>query len=156
MNSQTWRDVTPWCRIRIDREGRWFYEDQEIINPGVLQTFYEALELCEGGRFRIVLGQEICYVEVEDTPFIVKALEGDNVNGFSLVLNNGKVWELNPATLSIGRDNILYAQLSDGMRVRLSRPAYYRLALTMEEDPNGDICLRVGQHIYPILTHPYP
>jgi uncharacterized protein len=156
MNSQTWRDVTPWCRIRIDREGRWFYEDQEIINPGVLHTFHAALELCEDGRYRIVLNQEVCYVEVEDTPFIVMALRGDNTSGFALVLNSGTISTLNPATLTIGQDNIMYARLENGMPVRLLRPAYYSLAMAMEENPNGEIILRVGQRTYPILTQTHP
>lgn len=156
MNEETVRDVTPWCRIRINREGRWFYEDQEIINPGILQAFHEALQQCDDGRYRIVLGREMCYVEVEDTPFIVTTLRGDNFQGFTLILNNGKAYALDPATLIIGRDNVLYARLPDGMPVRLSRPAYYHLALAMEENPDGEIFLRIGQHIYPICTHAQP
>ncbi|MEN6473598.1 MAG: hypothetical protein ABFD81_06260 [Syntrophaceae bacterium] len=156
MDTQTWRDITPWCRIRIDGEGRWFYENQEIINPGVLHAFFDALEMCADGRYRIVLDQEICYVEVEDTPFVAIGLRGDNETGFNLVLNSGKICELEPATLSIGRDNIMYARLSNGMPVRLLRPAYYHLALRMEECETGEIVLRVGQATYPILTQTHP
>jgi len=156
MEREPLRDITPWCRIRIDYEGRWFYEDKEIINPGVLRTFHEALELCGDGRYRIVLGQEVCYVEVEDTPFVVMTLRGDNCQGFMLILNSGQAHPLDPATLTIGRDNILYALLPSGMPVRLSRPAYYQLAMAMEEGTNGEINLRVGQHTYPILPQTHP
>jgi len=156
MEKEPMRDITPWCRIRIDYEGRWFYEGQEIINPGVLRTFYEALESCDDGRYRIVLGHEICYVEVEDTPFVVMTLRGDNTQGFTLILNGGQTYTLDPSTLTIGRDNIIYTQLPGGMPVRLSRPAYYLLAMAMEESPDGEIFLRVGQHIYPILPQRQP
>ncbi len=156
MDKEPMRDITPWCRIRIDYEGRWFYEDKEIINPGVLQSFSEALELCDDGRYRIVLGNEICYVEVEDTPFVVMTVRGDNAQGFMLILNSGRAYPLDPATLTIGRDNILYALLPGGMPVRLSRPAYYQLAMAMEEGPNGEIFLQVGQQRYPILMQPKP
>jgi hypothetical protein len=152
MDREPRRDITPWCRISIDKEGRWFYEGQEIINPGVLQTFYEALEFCDDSRYRIVLGHEVCYVEVEDTPFVVMTLRGDNSQGFTLVLNTGQNYTLDPSTLMIGRNNILYARLPDGMPVRLSRPAYYLLAMSMEESPDGVIFLRVGQRMYPLHT----
>lgn len=153
---ESMRDVTPWCRISIDREGRWFYDGQEIVNPGVLQAFHQALERCGDGRYRIVLNQEICYVEVEDTPFVVLSVRGDKTQGFTLILNSGHVHALDPATLCIGKDNIMYARLANGMPVRLSRPAYYILATAMEEDPDGKIFLQVGQQRYPIPTQPQP
>ncbi len=156
MDKGPMRDITPWCRISIDREGRWFYEGQEIINPGVLQAFHQALESCGDGRYRIVLNQEICYVEVEDTPFIVASLRGDKTQGFTLILNSGQVHALDPATLCIGKDNIMYARLADGMPVRLSRPAYYLLAMAMEEDQDGKIFLQIGRHRYPILPQSQP
>ncbi len=150
MKERVLMDITPWCRIRIDREGRWFYEDKEIIHQYILHTFYEALERCEDGRYRIVFGNEVCYIEVEDTPFVVATLRGDNAQGFCLILNSGKAYALDPSTLWIEKDNVFYAQLPNGMPVRLSRPAYYALALAMEEDPGGDIVLKVGGNIYTI------
>jgi hypothetical protein len=44
--------------------------------------------------------------------------------------------------LSIGESNVLYCTLPDGMKVRFSRAAYYTLALMMEEDEEGNVCLR--------------
>lgn len=156
MNEETVRDVTAWCHIRIDREGTWFYEGQPIINPGVLQAFQNALQLCDDGRYRIVFDREMCYIEVEDTPFVAISLRGDNAAGFTLVLNNGATYALAPETLRIGADNAMYARLPNGMPVRLSRPAYYHLALSMEESETGAIVLRVGQATYPILTPAHP
>lgn len=152
MNEEVLRDVTAWCRIRIDREGTWFYEGQPIINPGVLQAFHQALQLCDDGRYRIVLDRELCYVEVEDTPFVAISLRGDNAAGFTLVLNSGAICALAPETLRIGADNVMYAQLSNGMPIRLSRAVYHALGMTMEEGPDGGFTLAVGDQIY--LIHP--
>ncbi len=144
------RDVTPGCNIRIDKEGRWFYENQEIINENILSAFCNALEKDGDGRYRIVIEPEVCYVEVEDTPFVVASIRGDTKNGLSVLLNTSAVHELDPSTLSIGESNVLYCTLPDGMRVRFSRAAYYALALMMEEDEAGSIVLKTGNAVHMI------
>jgi uncharacterized protein len=137
------RDVTPYCRIRIDKEGKWFYENNEIINPLVLRSFCQALEKDDQGRYRIVMDSEICYVEIEDTPFVISAIRGDPQCGLYLRMNNLETHPLDPEQLSVGEDNVLYTMLPDGMKVRFTRPAYYALALMMEEDQEGNIVLMI-------------
>lgn len=136
------RDVTSTCRIHIDKEGRWYYEGSEIINPMVLKAFHEALTRDEKGRYCIVMGNEVCYVEVEDTPFVVSAIRGDPATGLFLRLNTMKTYPLDPKRLSIGKDNVMYYTLPDGSLARFSRQAYYSLALMMEEH-DGAIVLRI-------------
>ena len=150
MNRNELRDVTNSCRIRIDKEGKWYYEDQEIVNPLVLLTFCNALQKDEHGRYRIVLQSEVCYVDVEDTPFVVASIRGDQETELLLLLNTGEVHRLDPETLTIGDHNVMYCSLPDGMRVRFSRAAYYLLALMMEEDEHGDIILAIGGKSYKI------
>lgn len=140
--NRNFRDITSTCRIRIDKEGKWFYEDNEIINPLILRSFCNALEKDEKGRYRIVMESEICYVEVEDTPFVVSAIRGDPQCGLYLRLNTMETHPLIPEHLCIGKDNVLYFML-DGMRVRFTRPAYYALALMMDEDQEGNIVLTI-------------
>lgn len=137
------RDITPYCRIRIDKEGRWYYEENEIINPLVLRSFCQSLEKDGQGRYRIIMNSELCYVEVEDTPFVVSAIRGDPQCGLYLRMNTMETFPLDPGKLSFGEDNVLYATLPDGMKVRFTRPAYYALALMMEEDNEGNIILTV-------------
>ena len=144
------RDVTDSCRIRIDKEGKWYYEDQEIVNPLVLLTFCNALQKDEDGRYRIVFQSEVCYVEVEDTPFVVASIRGDQETELLVLLNTGEVHKLDPETLSIGEHNVMYCLLPDGMKVRFSRAAYYLLALMMEENEHCDIVLTIGDKSYKI------
>lgn len=150
MNSDQ-RDVTSSCRIRIDKEGKWFFEGNEIINPMVLRTFCDALEMDKQDRYRIVIRNEVCYIEVEDTPFVVSAIRGDPHCGLYVRLNTMKTYPLDPENLCIGKDNVLYMILPDGMKVRFSRPAYYSLALMMEEDDSGNIVLKIGDMIHAIF-----
>ena len=144
------RDVTEGCRIRIDKEGTWYYEGCEIINPLVLRAFCEALETDEHGRHRIVIGNELCYIEVEDTPFVISGIRGDPAIGLYVRLNTLETFPLDPTRLCIGQDNILYATLENGMKVRFNRSSYYCLALMMEEDENGMIVLKIKDIKYPI------
>ena len=144
------RDVTSHCRIRIDKDGKWYYENNEIINPLVLRSFCEALEADEHGNYRIVMDSEVCYIEVEDTPFVISAIRGDQQCGLYIRLNNFEIHPLDPNQLCVGEDNVLYMILPDGMRVRFTRQAYYSLALMMEEDDRGNIVLMICDKIYPI------
>lgn len=143
------RDVTESCRIRIDREGRWYYEGSEIINPMVLRAFCQSLQSDSQGRYCIVIEPEVCYVEVEDTPFVVSGVRGDPQVGLFVRLNTLETHPLDPSTLSIGQDNVLYITLPDGMKVRFTRPAYYSLALMMEEE-EGFIVLRIRDTVHRI------
>lgn len=143
-------DVTESCKIRIDKEGKWYYHGSEIVNPLVLEYFCKALEKDDGGRYRIILEQEMCYLDIEDTPFVVASLRGEPETGLSILLNTGVLHDLDPETLCIGEANVMYCTLANGMRIRFSRAAYYILALMMEEDEQGDIVLKIGSTAYTI------
>jgi hypothetical protein len=143
------RDVSANTKIRIDKDGRWFYEESEIIHPTILKLFCDSLEIDEQGRYRIIVENELCYIDVEDAPFIVRIIRGDCECGFELFLNNLHTEPLDPETLFFGCDNIMYARLANGIVVKFSRAAYYQLALMMEENEAGGICLRVKGKSYP-------
>ena len=144
------RDITADCHLCIDKEGRWFYEGRQIINPHVLRAFWQALGRDEHQRYHITIPPEICYIEVEETPFVVVAIRGNPDEGITRVMNDMRTLTLEPERLRIGKDNVMYVRLPDGEEARFVRPAYYTLALMMEEDPDGGISLRIGQKRFPI------
>jgi hypothetical protein len=82
------------------------------------------------------MGREVCSVEVEDTPFIVsRILEIDEQ--VRLELNDGSSEILDPETLWINRENVPYILVKNReFPARLSRPAYYELARTLDFDEN--------------------
>ena len=141
-------DISASCKIKICRDGKWYYEGLEIVHPAILKSFFEMLEVDEQGRYRIRSDKEICYIEVEDTPFVVSAIRTDQQGDIKLVLNNLKSFDLNPAKLFAGKNNILYTTLPDGITVRFSRSAYYTFALMLEEDDKGSLSLSMGGRTY--------
>ena len=67
--------------IYIDREGRWFHKGIEMIHKGIVNEFYRSLIIDSDGEYLIVMGDEKCLVDVEDTPFIITRVEFDDTGG---------------------------------------------------------------------------
>jgi hypothetical protein len=137
-------DDAPACAIRIDKEGIWYYGDKEISRKEVVFFFYKNLTRDQKGRYLIELENERCYVEVEDTPFVVRSAqkmvsEGKNHEIICLALSDGTSERLDPATLLVGRENVLYCTIKSGVfSARFSRAAYYQIADYIEYDVTRD------------------
>jgi uncharacterized protein len=148
----------PPCMICIDKEGKWFHNGAEMIHRGIVLDFYKHLTVDNSGNYIIKRGDETCYVEVEDTPFIVTRVEfegGDgNAERVVLSLINDTQEILEPETLIIGDGNILYCAVKQGLfRARFSRAAYYQLASHIKEE--GDkYYLPLNNKKYLIGVHP--
>ena len=67
-------DLPP-CLIFIDKEGHWHHEGVEMIRRDFIRLFYENMEMDSLGRYVINWGGKRCYVEVEDTAFVVRNIE---------------------------------------------------------------------------------
>jgi hypothetical protein len=59
---------------------------------------------------------------------------------------------LDPATLEVGRDNVLYCRIRGArFSARFSRPAYYQLARFIEEDADGTgFYIELNGTVYPV------
>jgi uncharacterized protein len=144
--------------IRIDREGRWFYNGNQIIHPSVLKVFNEGLFLGEDNNHYLRVQDDIAYVEVDDTPFVVRSvgeIERDGaLLGFRIGLSDGTDEALDLATLEIDRNNVPYCRVRKGMKARFTSQAYYMLAEHIEYDERRDayfICS--GSAIHTIIYH---
>jgi hypothetical protein len=129
----------PSCEIKVDKEGTWYYKGCEIVQREIVRLFYQHLERDEDGRYVIHWRGERCYVEVEDTPFVVwetKLLgEKDGTREVYLFLSDGTEEALNPKSLFIGPQSVPYCRVQNGrFLARFSRKAYYQLASIVEED----------------------
>ncbi len=150
------RDIPP-CRITIDKEGNWFYDGAEMIHEGIIRHFYRHMEVDSGGRYIINWQGQRCYLEVEDTPFIVtRALWDDpghtGESRVILYLNDGGREDLYPESLTVGEDHVLYCRVRDGgFPARFSRAAYYQFAEHIEEE-NGAFFLPLNGKRYIIYT----
>jgi len=135
---------TPPCDIRIDRDGVWYYRGAEMFRKDILRLFYDHLKRDADGRYLIDMGSERCYLEVEDTPFVVRAIErtvsaDDGEDKVILTLIDGREEILDPSTLRVGKDNVLYCSIMSGEHeARFSRASYYDMANAFEYDPEKE------------------
>lgn len=132
----------PPCMIYVDKDGAWFHKGAPIIHRELLLLFYRCLCADELGRYIIKFNDQVCRLDVEDTPFVILSTdfvragaEGEK-NRFILHLIDDTKEELVLDTLMIGPDNVLYCKIRNGkFRARFSRPSYYQLAQHVEEEP---------------------
>jgi hypothetical protein len=149
-------DESPPCMIHVDKEGTWFHNGAPIIDRGLLALFYRSLDLDDEGRYIITLKDQVCRLDVEDTPHVV--VRTDFVSGpshgeedrFVLRFTDDSEEALDPKTLSIGPGHVLYCKLQNGkFKARFSRPGYYQLAQYFQEEPEtGRFFLLMNEEKY--------
>jgi hypothetical protein len=138
MTEQT--DPIPPCLIFIDKEGRWYHQGAEMIRREFIRLFYQNMELDSEGRYLINWADTRCYVDVEDTAFVVTRVsfeEGSRrqTTRFQVSLSDDTKEALGPETLWIGKDHVLYCRVKSGaFPARFKRAAYYQLAEYIQEE----------------------
>lgn len=134
-------DIPP-CLIYIDKEGRWYHDGIEMIRRDFVRLFYQHMEIDNLGRYIIKWKGQQCYLDVEDTAFVIMRVtyqEGKHPGDarFILSLSDDSREALLADTLFIGDGNVIYCRIKErAFPARLSRSAYYQLAQHIEED-NG-------------------
>jgi len=137
--------------IRFGRDGEWYSDGERIANTRIADLFSRSIRRRAEGRYELVAGDERAAIEVEDTPFVVRQIEGDARSGFTVVLNDGTHEPLDPATLAIGADNALYCRVKEGEEeARLLRPAHYTLAGFVRATRDGGFALECAGDVIPI------
>lgn len=132
-------DATPYLKLFIDKDGRWFQNGKEIIHKAIYRQFCAMLEKTPSGGFQVRMGREVCGVEVEDAPFVVRGIIEDSDGGISVQLNDGTTEPFDPADFWIGKENVPYCKIRNGaFHARFSRPAYYQIAQHIESDAQSE------------------
>lgn len=136
-------DIPP-CDIKIDKEGIWYYNGNEIVRKEIVNFFYQNLKKDGAGRYIIELENDCCYLDVEDTPFVVKAVyrsvtESSNEECINLLLSDQSIVKLDPNTLNVGIENVLYCSIKNNAFIaRFSRASYYQIANFIEYNSMKD------------------
>ena len=137
--------------IRLDRDGRWWHDDQPIEHPRLVEAFNTGLVPTEDGRFKLIFGWDWCFVEVEDAAYRVLGIDAED-SGFSLQLSNRTTEPLDPATLAVEPDGVLSCRVKNGRaKARFTRDAQFQLGSHMSER-DGRIVLLAGGREYPIAS----
>jgi hypothetical protein len=137
-------------RITFGKDGEWYSDGERIANQRIADLFARCVRRNPSGGYMLQMGDEKAPLEVEDTPFVIRQIEGDPRSGISVVLNDGSREVLEPGSVRSGADNALYCRVKGGeCEARLLRPAYYTLARWIRET-DGRFALRIGGRKYPI------
>lgn len=145
-------------RLRIDREGVWLHEDDEVTHAGILANLWSNLRLDAQGHY-LQIGAVRVPVEVEDAPFVILrvAREGDRL---MLTVNDLSREPLAPGTLRFAHGGVPYCRVKDGrFEGRLSRAATYQFLQYVEyDDAAGAATLVLGdaRHRLPELGERAP
>jgi hypothetical protein len=99
--------------IKIDKDGFWYYKGAHMFRKEILCVFFEHLKTDECGKYLIELGSERCYLDVEDTVFVVVAVYKTKISGngreqIEIILNDDSREILEMNSLQEGRNNVLY------------------------------------------------
>lgn len=123
-------------RLRIDRDGEWFHEGEEVCHEGILASLRQGLQVDAAGHF-LQIGPVRVPVEVEDTPFAVVRFEAEE-DGFALWLNDGSREALEPGSLRLREGDVPYCRVKGGrFDARFSRAAAWQLLQRVEIQPGG-------------------
>lgn len=137
-------------RISFRRDGNWYTDDERIDNPRIALLFSRSIKRNPDGSYYLQVAEERAPITVEDTPYVVKTVYEDD-GGFVIVTNDDEHESLDPSSLEVGNDNVLYCRVKDGaFRARFLRTAYYHLSNNFFTDEGETFSLVVHGHRYPI------
>ena len=138
-------------KISFRRDGNWYTDGERIDNPRIALLFSRSIKRNPDGSYYLQVAEERAPITVEDTPYVVKAVYEDDSGGFTIVTNDDEHELLDPSTLEVGRDNVLYCRVKGGtFWARFLRTAYYHLSNNFFTDEGETFSLVVRGHRYPI------
>lgn len=135
----------------VDPEGHLWHDGAEFEDPGLLKFFMKKMERLPDGRFLVMCQGETCYLEAADVPYVVQDV--DIKEGLvDLIFQGGYRESLDPKTLRVGKDNVLYCKVRNGaFDARFNRKPYLELAHLVEEDSAAHrYVVNLGGKSYPI------
>lgn len=124
--------------LRLDRNLRWWHDDEPVEHPNIIEAFNRGLVPTDDGRFKLVFGNDWCFVQVEDAAYAVVAIDPMEGGGHSVRLSDRTAEALAPATLQLAADGVVTCQVKGGRaKARFSRDAQFALGELLEEDADG-------------------
>ncbi len=134
--------------LRLTADGVWLYKGEPITHPGLVHILESNYGHGPEGGFEVRLGFQRVTVEVEDTPYFIRALEC-NGDDCWIHVNDGTRQVLEPARVCIGAHDRTYVTLPSGDDARFLRKAELDLGAFLEEQ-DGRLGLRLGGRWTPL------
>jgi hypothetical protein len=138
------RELSRETRIRRDRYGRWFDGDDPLDQPAIERAFDRWLDLAEDGRYCLRNSVNWAYVSIEGPPIFVRQAVSSN-QGLELLLSDGRLERLDPATLELDQSGAIYCRVRGGkLRARFDHGAAMSLGECAGEDEAGPYVALAG------------
>jgi hypothetical protein len=135
--------------LRLDRELRWWHDGEPIEHRKIVEAFNAGLRPSVDGRFELHLGNDWCFVEVEDAAYGVTGVEATEAE-IRLSLSDRTQEALVPETLSADTQGVLECRVKGGLaKARFSRDAQFALGERLEHTGDG-WQLRLGETLTPL------
>src|SRR5438552_19210883 len=98
-------------RISFRRDGNWYSDEERIDNPRIALLFSQSIKRNADGSYYLQVGDERALITVEDTPYVVKSIDGSRDRGFRIKLNDNETEPLDASSFEIGNENVLYCRV---------------------------------------------
>ncbi|MGA9522545.1 MAG: DUF1285 domain-containing protein [Myxococcaceae bacterium] len=135
--------------IRLDRDGRWWHDDELVEHPKIIEAFNTGLIPTDDRRFKLQFGSDWCFVEVEDAAYRVVAVDA-RPDGIGLRLSDRTAELLEPATLSLDAEGVLSCRVKQGRaKARFTRDAQFAVGEFLDEE-GGQLVVRAGGRSWPV------
>ena len=140
--------------IRIDREGQFIHEGEPVRHEGLRSALFRWLDRLDDGRYVLRLDERrFAYIDVDDTPLVVRALrlndgDGGGATGstVTLQLSDGSDEPLDASTLTVDDRGVLRCWVRGGrIEARLATSAAAVLADRIIETAKGPALALPGQ-----------
>ena len=135
--------------IRIDPEGRFIHEGQQVRHEGLRRALFRWLDRLPDGHYILRLDEKrYAFIDVDDTPLVVGALRFASDDQVTLALSDGAAETLDPATLTVDQAGTIRCLVRGGrLEARLSTSASAVLAEQIADTPAGP-ALRLGPRTF--------
>jgi hypothetical protein len=137
--------------IRLDGEGRFWHEGEEVRHAGLRAALWRWLDRNQDGRYVLRLDERrFVYLDVDAAPHLVRSLRWDGERAWVL-LADGTEEELAYATVHL-RGTAAYCRVKGGrLEARISTAAWGALAEHLVER-DGGVCLLAAGACFPLPT----
>lgn len=138
-------------KISFRRDGHWYNDDQRIENPRIALLFSRSIRRHPDGGYMLQVADERAPITVEDTPYVVTGVDDDGSGNFVIITNDEQREPLDPSTLEVGADHVLYCRVKRGeFPARFLRHAYYHLTRHFVSDDGQNFALMAAGRRHPI------
>lgn len=126
--------MRPTYHYQVDADGNLWHDGEMIDDPEFLDFFFKQIEIKSDGQIQIDCQGEFCLIHPQDTLYVVQQIS-QTKNGIELLLQGNQREKLDPQTLEVGKDNILYCKVKDRKhKARFNRKSYWELSKFIEEE----------------------